>query len=301
MNAHTASATAQVVAAATLLFARENPQNTILSADSARYTELLLKQSGLGQCLAFSTRFAFLRRAWRCLERVTHPGIIRHYALRKRWLEQQTRAAIAQGCEQLLVLGAGLDSLAMRIAAEFPTIDVIELDHPATQTLKQRAFACIKTQAPAQRLPTLRAIDLARERLPSALLSSPLSRVVMAEGVLMYLPENIVASIFQDLASACGSTKVLFSFMPRWSDGSVGFLPKSQLVTRWLQARSEAFQWALARAEMPNFLDAHGFKASASVTPAELSGTDILEGETLVASVSMTDGATNGKSTVSHL
>jgi methyltransferase (TIGR00027 family) len=283
MKADRASATAQVVAAATLLFARATPEHKLFSAESARYAELMLKQSRLGRVLEFSTRFALLRSLWRCLERITHPGIIRHYVLRKHWLERQARVAIAQGCEQLLVLGAGLDSLALRIAAEFPAVAVFELDHPATQALKQQAFAGIKIQAPAQSLANLHAIDLARERLPIALLANQQQRVVIAEGVLMYLPEIVVTRIFQDLACANGSTHLLFSFMPRWPDGSISFLPRSKLVTRWLQARSESFQWAIAPAQLHSFLRSFGFEVTATATPQELSGLTALEGETLVA------------------
>jgi hypothetical protein len=74
--------------------------------------------------------------------------------------------------------------------------------------------------------------------------------------------------------------------VPRWPDGSIGFLPRSKLVIRWLQARSETFEWAIAPAELHGFLDRFGFAITASVTPQELSGLTVLDGETLVACVS---------------
>jgi O-methyltransferase involved in polyketide biosynthesis len=51
---------------------------------------------------------------------VTHPGIVRHWMLRKRWIESRVRARIAAGASQVVVLGAGLDTLGVRLASELP-------------------------------------------------------------------------------------------------------------------------------------------------------------------------------------
>ena len=54
------------------------------------------------------------------MERATHPGIVRHWMLRKKWIELRVRAAIADGADQVVVLGAGFDTLGVRMAVERP-------------------------------------------------------------------------------------------------------------------------------------------------------------------------------------
>ena len=57
--------------------------------------------------------------------------------MRKRWIESRVRAAIADGASQLVVLGAGFDTLGVRLAVERPDFRVVEIDHPATLAVKR--------------------------------------------------------------------------------------------------------------------------------------------------------------------
>ena len=57
--------------------------------------------------------------------------------LRKRWIESRVRAKIAAGASQVVVLGAGLDTLGVRLASERPDLRVVEIDHPATLAVKR--------------------------------------------------------------------------------------------------------------------------------------------------------------------
>src|SRR5271165_6888080 len=58
-------------------------------------------------------------------------------AMRSRFAEDSARRAIDAGVRQILVLGAGLDTFAYRLAPR----DVFELDHPATQRDKRARLA----------------------------------------------------------------------------------------------------------------------------------------------------------------
>jgi O-methyltransferase involved in polyketide biosynthesis len=67
----------------------------------------------------------------------------------------------------------------------------------------------------------------------------------VVEGVLMYLDEAAVAGLLRDeIQALCLSSPVrlIFSYMVRWDDGSVGFRPASAWVERWLAWRAEPFQ-----------------------------------------------------------
>jgi O-methyltransferase involved in polyketide biosynthesis len=93
----------------------------------------------------------------------------------------------------------------------------------------------------------------------------------IAEGLLMYLREEIVRSLMRTLhgLSSAGSA-FAFTFMEKQSDGSIGFPRQSKLVDWWLRRRGEPFLWGatqnglteLARPwRITRFFDHHDFLA----------------------------------------
>ena len=56
--------------------------------------------------------------------------------LRARYAEQALEAAVEKGIDQYVILGAGMDSFAFRRPDLVSRIDVFEIDHPVTQSLK---------------------------------------------------------------------------------------------------------------------------------------------------------------------
>ena len=88
MKAHGASATAKLIAASTLLLdaeARDLAQvgERTRAAATAGWSRRFLSTSARDRWLARSAASRWTRWAWRWLERLTHPGIIEHYARRK--------------------------------------------------------------------------------------------------------------------------------------------------------------------------------------------------------------------------
>ena len=61
-----------------------------------------------------------------------------HMIWRSRVTEDQLQASARAGVEQYVILGAGLDSFAYRRPRSMEHIAVFEIDHPATQSWKQR-------------------------------------------------------------------------------------------------------------------------------------------------------------------
>ena len=69
-------------------------------------------------------------------------------AMRSRFAEEKALAAIEAGVRQILVLGAGLDTLAYRLEPR-AGLKVFELDHPATQRDKRSRLAEADIAEPA--------------------------------------------------------------------------------------------------------------------------------------------------------
>ncbi|MEX1114412.1 MAG: class I SAM-dependent methyltransferase [Akkermansiaceae bacterium] len=114
-----ASSTAKVIAASTILLASEDHHAEMVAPGAAGLCEIFLTGSATDRMLAKSARHPWTRCFWRGVERITLPGIILHYWRRKRWIEERCRTAIADGCGWIVILGAGFDTLGIRLSREF--------------------------------------------------------------------------------------------------------------------------------------------------------------------------------------
>jgi methyltransferase (TIGR00027 family) len=255
MKTGKASATARLIAGATVLCASDPATADLVPPGSAEWCEAFLSESKTGQRLVASCRYAPARVAWRLLERATHPGIVLHWMMRKRWIESRVRAAIADGTDQVVVLGAGFDTLGVRIAAERPDIRVVEIDHPATVAEKRPVIETIRGSA----RPILAEVDFARGDatngvLPPGAIDCERRTIFIAEGLLMYLPEAQVRSLLRELATATDApSRLVFSFMVKRASDSIGFEPRSALVSFWLAIKHEPFRWSLDPARVEEF------------------------------------------------
>lgn len=273
-----ASSTAKAIAAATLLLDSDRRTAGLVAPRAAQLCRRLLSRTRADRLLAASAVHPVPRALWRWMERLTHPGIMCHYWYRKRWIEARCRAAIAEGFERVVVLGAGFDTLACRLKTEARGVELLEVDHPATQQAKREALA---GESAGIRFSEL---DLEREDIPSGLARDSKSTLVIAEGLLMYLSPANVDRLFESLRTmAAGRLRIVFSFMSRWPDGTTGFLPRSWLVEQWLRWRGEPFTWALEPAAIRDFLAQRGFRLVELALTRELSaGASVLDGENLV-------------------
>ena len=281
-----ASNTAKVIAAGTILLASDPRTSAQVAPGAAALCQKLLCGSRADRWLARSAVHPLTRALWRWVERLTLPGIMAHYWHRKRWIEHRCRDAIAEGFERVLFLGAGFDTLGLRLSEEMRQIDVIEIDHPATQDAKRRALAG-NTAAPSGNLRFI-ALDLGIDQLPATLFNDRKATIVIVEGMLMYLLPADVARLFDTLSNLPGERiRILFSFMTKWPDGRSGFRPHSWLIERWLAWRNEPFNWALDPQAIQDFLAAHRFRLvdmaqTKQFSAQSVSRTSMLEGENLV-------------------
>jgi methyltransferase (TIGR00027 family) len=200
-------------------------------------------------------RQSWFRRIARLIERITIPGILVHYALRKKCIRELLRSALDNGVTQVVVLGAGFDPLSSELQREFPDTQSWEIDHPATQRHKVRA--CSETGV--ERLHFV-AIDLSTMGLDrDALISSgfdPTKRTFwIAEGLLMYFPADIVSSLMKTLSSlSAAGSQFAFTFMEKQHHGRIRFDSQTRLVDWWLRTRGEPFLWGSTRSELSEFI-----------------------------------------------
>src|SRR5213594_140619 len=155
----------------------------------------------------------------RGIERVTAPGIFLHYLMRKLFIEEAVRRSLATpaSARQVVVIGAGLDTLGARLALDGANnVRVVEVDHPATQAVKRRALA--RYGLPREGFSFVE-LDRTVRTLAEALgdsdqLDPRLPAVFVAEGLLMYLTPERAADFFREVhqISAPGS-RLVFTVM----------------------------------------------------------------------------------------
>ena len=189
------------------------------------------------------------------------PGLMQHYIFRKRYIEQQVIHAIGQGTSQVINLGAGFDTLALRIASAFPAVQFIEIDRPATQKAKLDALPHIHYDVPSNA--AFISSDLAQQEIGQVFSSQSgfdpgKSTLVILEGVLMYLSESEVKKLFSDLAQLCTAslTIVYGAIIPSEKRDALSV----RLVNALLRRGNEEPKWLCASRHMATFASGLGYR-----------------------------------------
>jgi methyltransferase (TIGR00027 family) len=148
---------------------------------------------------------------------------------RQRYAEHVLADAVARGVDQLVVLGAGLDTFGYR--SPYDGLRVIELDHPATQAWKRQRLAEASIEIPGS--VTHAPIDFERDQLLDVLgRQVDLTRPVLCWwlGVTPYLTVAAITATLTTLGSLPHSAVVLDHGAPN---------PDADPETRaWMQARA---------------------------------------------------------------
>ena len=138
---------------------------------------------------------------------------------RARFTEEQLEKAIEAGIHQYVILGAGLDSFALRRNDLASTLTVYELDNPASQAAKRSRLAKLNIDLPKnlEFVP----IDFEQESVAEALGRSSYTSEKPAFfswlGVTMYLTRKAVFSTLGSIASCTKpGSEIVFNYsVPR--------------------------------------------------------------------------------------
>jgi methyltransferase (TIGR00027 family) len=183
------------------------------------------------------------------------PGQFEAFAHRKAFCERQVRETIAAGATQVLVLGAGYDTMGWRLAPEFPNVDFFEIDHPGTASLKAKGIEKMGSRSNLH----LIAEDLGERKLLDVLadvenwdLSAP--TIIVAEGLLQYLLPETVRDLFTQCATISAESRIAFTYIPTRQDGRPDAGPWTELVLWLLKVCGELWLWSVRPEELGPFL-----------------------------------------------
>lgn len=196
---------------------------------------------------------------------------VRHCALRKYEIQQRAYAQLREGkCRQVVVLGAGLDVLSIQLAAQFPEVFVIELDLPPVQQFKRQVLQ----EANLGKMANLEFVsgDLTsslKTILGSCSRFNPdLPTLWIAEGLLMFLPEAAVISLFKDIRGlSAKSSSVIFTTISAFYNGN-GFAQRMQKY--FLSAYHNLFRWSVNPQQVTELLSSMGYQQVEQITYSQL-------------------------------
>jgi methyltransferase (TIGR00027 family) len=135
---------------------------------------------------------------------------------RARFAEDSLEKAVAEGVQQYVLLGAGLDTFALRRGDLLGKIRVIEVDHPATQAIKRERLAAMEFSLPASL--HFVAVDFSREDLSHALSRSCYDSEIPAFfswlGVSYYLEREDLFKVLRSLSETVApGSQIAFDYM----------------------------------------------------------------------------------------
>ena len=135
-------------------------------------------------------------------------------AARSRIAEDALSGAVERGIRQIVILGAGLDTFALRNPHGTRQILVYEVDHPATQTWKRQRLAEAQLALPPWLI--FVAVDFERDDLGETLVDAGFQKNSPAFftwlGVVPYLTQDAIGGTLDFMASIQNS-EVVFDYM----------------------------------------------------------------------------------------
>ncbi len=191
-------------------------------------------------------------------------GLVTHVLYRKTWIEDQVRAALAAGMRQLVIFGAGCDTLSLRLGDALDGVTVFEIDRPEIVAFRQHVLAGHAEQLAGVHMIEIDFETQTLEALVDGGFDPELATVFVAEGVMEYLTvEEVDALIGFVTSRAPTGSRLAFTFIAGESldDGSLDTLKAK------LDEGGEPLKFRLDPNRIDQFLAARRLRRRDMITP----------------------------------
>tara|TARA_A100001037_G_C15116899_1_gene621846 strand:+ start:58 stop:951 length:894 start_codon:yes stop_codon:yes gene_type:complete len=235
----------------------------LVSSETAKWAGRFLEELERGRLLKWHRlfRFPLARYFFRLVEKCGIPGLALHQSIRKHLIATETSKLLGDENNALVVIGGGLDSLALQQSAASSRQKIVELDHPSTQQVKKTVLQSYATDASALQLAEFDASKDSLHEVLACLDSASIKQgVFICEGVLMYLPEEKVRNLLEQVATAAPKVTLIFTFMDQSHHGSWHFAEATMAARAWLRLVGEPFMWGCPKSELGSFLSECGLQ-----------------------------------------
>lgn len=189
------------------------------------------------------------------------PGVHDFVVLRVRYLDDVLDRAIADGIDQIVLLGAGFDTTSMR--RQHNGVTFFEVDVASTQHDKRRAAEELVVHGDQPKISWV-ACDFENDNLSELLTDNgfdPTRRCTVAWiGVTMFLTRDAIDTTLADLATVCspGSLLVLDYIDPDVISGYTNS-PSAKRVAKTVASSGEPYRTGFTAEDINAVLISHGF------------------------------------------
>lgn len=198
------------------------------------------------------------------------PGARPALVARTRLIDEAILAGLAGPTEQLVILGAGLDSRAHRLPG-LEDRTVFEIDHPDTQAFKLAAVSRVFASPPEH--VRYVASDFSHGDLAAAMAAAGYREsrrsFLLWEGVTGYLSAQAVDATLAWCARAAAGSRLLFTYLHRDILTRPEAFAGSKRLFASLAKVGEELRFGIDPAELAAFLAVRGFELESDVGAAE--------------------------------
>ena len=234
--------------------------------------------STAGRLLPRMLQLAFHSRVLRkLLLRLLMPaGIYEWVIARTKYIDALVTRCQADGFKQVLLIGAGFDTRAIRFQPELKAMKVYELDAPTTQRAKVEQYRRRRIAVPANLIfvPVNFETEKLEDRLREAGFGEGHKTLVIAEGVMQYLTPEAAHATLQTVHKMVGrGSRLVFDFAHAEVLEGTGTTFGQVAITRSVGKFGESWQFGLQEGELETLLARHGYKLVERKTPHDLEDT----------------------------
>lgn len=201
------------------------------------------------------------------------PGSYEYIIARTKYFDKVLNDEVAKGVEQIVILGAGYDSRAIRFQKDLKDIVIFELDFPATQ--RKKIVLLKKKISSIPKNINFVPIDFQEndifEKLKLNNFDFNKKTLFLLEGVSYYLPEKSMKNILKLISSNCmmGSSIVYDYSIKSFVDGDTSTYGAVE-VANWLKKINEKFIFGLEPKNMKIFIERCGLSLVEDLGPDDL-------------------------------
>jgi methyltransferase (TIGR00027 family) len=210
---------------------------------------------------------------WVLRARLTQPGLSDYVLARTRIFDDAFSSALDERFAQVVLLGAGFDTRALRFAGRNQHTQVFELDMPSTQEAKLGVYRRKRVPLPAEL--TFVPIDFDTQELGEALRTGGYrdgeKTLFLWEGVTMYLTAEAVHATLDFIGRSAGTgSSLVFDYV--YADILRGDAPRfaARQAFEAVRKAGEAWTFGVDDGEIEALLVRHGLQLRSHYTPADL-------------------------------
>jgi methyltransferase (TIGR00027 family) len=216
-------------------------------------------------------RSALLSRVVLALLERWAPGGQEFLAIRARLTDGEASEFVRHGGRQIVLLGAGFESFALRLREVLSEATVYEVDHPATQNVKREVLRKVAVPGNLKLIPVDFEADDFAKRLIEEGFDPSLRSLIVWVGVTYYLTPKAVESTLQSIARlVCSGSRMIVDFVHADVVDGTSRNTDALEKARRVAALGEPWIFGVAPERIPDYLARFGFAAVKIYGPEEL-------------------------------